>query len=331
MVVDKYLVSIIVPVYNVEKYITQCITSILAQTYQKFELILVDDGSRDKSGEICDSFAEKDKRIHVYHNSNHGVSASRNFGIDHANGSRICFVDSDDWVDETYLSDMLKYADYDFVIQGMKQNGKESRYKTEKILSNLQLFDIYISIALKHDALFNAPCSKLLKTEIIRENNVRFNEKISLGEDLMFNLTYMCYIKNSYIVDTCSYNYRITEGSLTHVHVPIGKMLNKANTIKEIITDISKRVQIKQVYDVVISSQIEELLRRVYRHKSSKGERQIAFAYFKSNGNSRNLKYMRMPYSKFKIFLSLPFRFADPILLLLFKVLSKVKPAQSYS
>ena len=135
MDVNDCLVSIIVPVYNVERYIAQCITSILAQTYQKFELILVDDGSKDKSGEICDFYAKQDKRILVFHNANQGVSAARNFGIEHASGSRLCFVDSDDWVDTTYLSDMLKYADYDFVIQGMKHLGQECRYKDESFVN----------------------------------------------------------------------------------------------------------------------------------------------------------------------------------------------------
>lgn len=331
MDVNDCLVSIIVPVYNVERYIAQCITSVLAQTYQKFELILVDDGSKDKSGEICDFYAKQDKRILVFHNANQGVSAARNFGIEHASGSRLCFVDSDDWVDTTYLSDMLKYADYDFVIQGMKQNKNEIKYQLRKFENNKDLFNVFISIALKHETLFNAPVCRLFKLDIINNNKIRFDQRLSLGEDLMFNLTYMCYIRTSCITNTCSYNYRVNEGSLTHIYVPIKKMLDKSNTIKEVSDNISKRLNNREIYDVIMSSQIEELLRRTYRHKSPRKDRSMAFTFFKKNGNSRNIKYMRKPYSEFRIFLHLPFSLADFLLVLLFKILNKIKPAQLYS
>lgn len=125
------LISVIVPVYNVERYLNQCIDSILAQTYKDFELILVDDGSKDKSGEICDEYVKKDSRIRVFHKKNGGVSSARNYGIDNAQGTYICFVDSDDWVDETYLEDMLKPGDYDWIIQGIKINDKYRIYKNE--------------------------------------------------------------------------------------------------------------------------------------------------------------------------------------------------------
>lgn len=92
------ILSIIVPVYNVEQYLPRCIDSILEQTFQNFELILVDDGSKDKSGEICDEFAKKDNRIIVIHQENKGVNTARNAGLDIATGSYITFVDSDDWI-----------------------------------------------------------------------------------------------------------------------------------------------------------------------------------------------------------------------------------------
>lgn len=91
-------ISVIVPVYKVEKYIGECINSILAQTFKDFELILVDDGSPDKSGEICDSYAKKDNRIKIFHKKNGGVSSARNFGIDKAVGEWLCFIDSDDTI-----------------------------------------------------------------------------------------------------------------------------------------------------------------------------------------------------------------------------------------
>ena len=97
---NRPIISIIVPVYNVESYLERCINSILNQTFKNFELILVDDGSTDKSGEICDSFAGYDKRIRVIHKKNGGLSSARNVGLDVSIGKYIGFVDSDDWIDE---------------------------------------------------------------------------------------------------------------------------------------------------------------------------------------------------------------------------------------
>ena len=121
---DKPLISVIVPVYNVERYLPRCIESILKQTYTNFELILVDDGTPDRSGIICDRYAEKDSRIRVIHKENGGVSTARNAGIDAAKGEWITFVDSDDWVSVKYLellAECLDQNDYDLIV-GAKEN-----------------------------------------------------------------------------------------------------------------------------------------------------------------------------------------------------------------
>lgn len=101
-------ISVIVPVYKVEEYLPQCIDSILAQTFTDFELLLVDDGSPDRCGEICEEYAGKDMRIRVFHQQNSGVSAARNIGLQHAKGTYIVFVDSDDWVSTDYLLHLYK-------------------------------------------------------------------------------------------------------------------------------------------------------------------------------------------------------------------------------
>lgn len=105
--------SIIVPVYNVEQYLENCINSVLNQSFRNFQLILVDDGSKDSSGEICDRFAQKDSRVKVIHKPNAGVSAARNTGIDIATGQFICFIDSDDWIESEYLQKIVDEI-YDF-------------------------------------------------------------------------------------------------------------------------------------------------------------------------------------------------------------------------
>ena len=108
-------ISIIVPVYNSEKYLGACIDSILSQSFRDIELILVDDGSRDSSSRICDDYAQKDGRVKVIHKANGGVSAARNDGLDIAKGEYITFIDSDDWVEREYLSTLSNYRDYDIV------------------------------------------------------------------------------------------------------------------------------------------------------------------------------------------------------------------------
>ena len=100
-------ISIIIPVYNVEKYISECIESILKQTYNNFELLLINDGSTDTSGNICDKYAELDKRIRVFHKKNEGVGIARNLGIEHARGEWICFIDSDDWISSDYFETIM--------------------------------------------------------------------------------------------------------------------------------------------------------------------------------------------------------------------------------
>lgn len=104
------MISIIVPVYNVEKYVERCIRSILAQTFEDFELILVDDGSTDRSGEICDTYGQQDTRIYVLHQKNRGLSGARNAGLEIASGEYLTYIDSDDWVGETYLEELYNNA-----------------------------------------------------------------------------------------------------------------------------------------------------------------------------------------------------------------------------
>ena len=113
-------ISVIVPVYNVEKYLHKCIDSILVQTFTDFELLLIDDGSTDKSGDICDEYAVKDARVRVFHTENRGVSAARNHGLREASGDWICFVDSDDWVENCYL-------EYLYCVDGLDENNETVR------------------------------------------------------------------------------------------------------------------------------------------------------------------------------------------------------------
>ena len=137
------LVSVIVPVYNVEQYLSRCIDSILNQTFTDFELLLIDDGSPDKSGEICDAYALKDSRIRVFHKDNGGVSSARNFGLDNANGEWVTFIDADDWIAPTFIEKLYRpiciYDDIQFIQAGCTD------YVNNQIADVRQKYDFYLS------------------------------------------------------------------------------------------------------------------------------------------------------------------------------------------
>lgn len=186
-------ISIIVPVYRVEKYLSQCIESILTQTYTNFELLLIDDGSPDLSGKICDEYAEKDRRVRVYHKTNSGVSDTRNVGLEKARGEWILFVDSDDWLSSQCLetcSNAMADSQLDllqFGYQRVCDDGQvlfSSKEHTEKL---------FISDYIKEKKILATPWGNVFKRSIIAEYNIRFNPKIKLGEDQLFVYEYIAH------------------------------------------------------------------------------------------------------------------------------------------
>ena len=220
-------ISVIVPVYKVEKYIGECINSILAQTFKDFELILVDDGSPDKSGEICDSYAQKDNRIKVFHKKNGGVSSARNFGIDKAVGEWLCFIDSDDTILPTYLENFeLDKVKSDIYMQGYVKV-KESRIIETHDFTKCKESDFASILAYSEDNnIINSPCFKLYKSSIVNTNRVRFDIRTSYGEDHLFSLDYCRYISSAHFTLSHGYNYRISVGeSLSHRRIPLDDIL----------------------------------------------------------------------------------------------------------
>lgn len=190
-------VSVIVPVYNTEKYLPRCIDSILAQTFTDFELILVNDGSTDNSGKICDGYAKKDSRIVVIHKDNGGVSSARNRGIDMAHGEWITFVDSDD---ELYDRDSLNQLqllindDIEFVIAGYvycNEFGIVTYKINESVEQTINPIDgIFLYYRPKYFRYLGHICSKLYNNALIKTNKLKFNEDISYNEDGLFHVQY---------------------------------------------------------------------------------------------------------------------------------------------
>ena len=216
-------VSIIVPVYKVEAYLHRCIDSIFAQTFTDWELLLIDDGSPDRSGEICDEYAQKDKRIRVFHKKNGGVSSARNFGLNNACGDWTTFVDSDDFLDSTSLSKMLDLTNhYDsdlFCFNFRISNG----LKCDTFLNDSDIEKTAISIISKDTMIKKiltyqtncGPFSKLFRTEKLK--NYSFDETLRIGEDLLLNLSYISDLQKSLIYsETSVYNYFMNTQSVMH-------------------------------------------------------------------------------------------------------------------
>ena len=211
------VISIIIPVYNSERYIHRCIDSVLRQTYPDYELILVDDGSSDLSGEICDSFANKDNRIKVIHQKNSGVSSARNTGITIAKGKYITFCDSDDELWPDYLAVMSNEPeDEEMVIAGWQyidENGKKifeshGYERDDQICVNRKSVEELI-IDEKTDYVW----AKRFLSNIIRENQIRFDETESFGEDTLFVYTYLCCCHSVSIRKSIIYSYRYHDDS----------------------------------------------------------------------------------------------------------------------
>lgn len=198
-------ISVIVPVYNAGEYIDKCIDSISQQSYSNWELILVDDGSSDQSGYICDKWADSDIRIKVFHQANKGVSSARNLGILQATGEIITFVDADDWLDNNTLAEVLVFIDsFDFVRTSMNYCFKEFvlPYHVDETES---WYDLMLQILSRKTIL--GVCSAFYKTNLIKQHQIVFNEKISNGEDWLFTCQYLKAVEKVKTIDKAFYQY----------------------------------------------------------------------------------------------------------------------------
>lgn len=213
-------VSIIVPVYNAEKYLATCIDSVLSQSFKDFELLLVDDGSCDSSGLICDSFASKDNRIRAFHISNGGPSKARNYGLDRASGKYVLFADADDWIDKQTLDIIANENTVDLLFFGFKQVKNSSSEKCQIPRSPLQistnLENTLEMLFTDENQCFGFTWNKFFRREILETFKVRFREELRYKEDEIFTLQYCKHISSIYLSKECPYNYRLLDDSLSH-------------------------------------------------------------------------------------------------------------------
>ncbi|CUQ11711.1 Chondroitin polymerase [Turicibacter sanguinis] len=208
-------VSVIIPVYNGEKYLEKCIQSVLNQTYINLEVIIIDDGSRDSSLVILEKLVKKDNRVIVLKQQNSGVAVARNRGLDVCSGDFVVFIDSDDFVDLKFIEQLVSTMitnDCDLILSGycriyIRDTIQKKEYYSfpdRKMTRNDFLEDIFCYL---DRMLIQGPCFKLFKTEIIKKNNIKFEETIQFGEDTVFIYNYLKHIEEIYNLDVTLYNY----------------------------------------------------------------------------------------------------------------------------
>lgn len=262
-------VSCIVPVYNVEKYLSKCIKSILNQTYKHIELILIDDGSSDASGEICDEWAGNDNRVKVIHQANSGVSVARNVGIFEATGDYICFVDSDDYLEEDYFTLAVEYIE---------------KYRPSILINNI-IKDIKKYIPKKKDIVLELDNQKAIEEMFKKQyfdwmavacfyktavcKNINFDKDIKFGEDLLFKYNFIKKSNNDIVyVPLQKYHYVSRVDSACHSYNII-KKVDDLKVLKTIMNleqnDIGNRVYAREYiprlvtyYKLAVTSSLKE-------------------------------------------------------------------------
>lgn len=249
-------ISIIVPIYNAEKSICRCVDSILSQSYSDFELLLIDDGSKDKSGVICDVYSAKDNRVRVFHKENGGVSSARNVGLDKARGEYLCFCDSDDYVDSDWISNFALYFPSEMITQGFKWQ-KENDIQWNFVKNQPGTFGLIEALDSLH-SLNNMGYlwCRCFKSSIIERFHIRFNDAYLLREDYEFITSYCTRIRNVSLVSSCSYNYFMPNYS--------GLKYNKVKIEEDIKCTLSILHNLFQIYETnyhndIICSELNRL------------------------------------------------------------------------
>ena len=209
-------VSIIIPVYNVEKYLAKCLETVILNKTEEVEILLINDGATDNSESICKNFLEKDRRIRYFSRENKGCSSTRNFGIKESRGEYIWFIDSDDYIEENAIEEILeelKKNEVELLIFGYSiiKNGKSLKGHTPNNINDKN--DIY-----KKDEIFNKPWNKIYSSKILKENNLLFPENCHMGEDMAFNFKYLYFIQKIKEIQKPLYNYVVTNGAMSNIN-----------------------------------------------------------------------------------------------------------------
>ena len=292
------LISVIVPVYNVERYLLRCVESIQKQTYKNIEIILVDDVSPDNCPKMCDELVDSDSRMKVVHRKeNGGLGFARNSGLEAATGEYVTFIDSDDWIEETHIENLYSAicnSDADLAMgahtsvnaKGEKTphhiTVKEGLYNKDDILNKILLPLIGPDVNYPNDVQINSSCCmNLYKMEIIRKNNLKFiSERYAVGEDLYFNVDFFVSADKLVALDEVGYYYFENEESISRKYNPkrFERTLNYYTKLYE------------QVEEYGLSDKIEHRIERTYLMKIRVAIRHIILSDLKRKEKIREIK-----------------------------------------
>lgn len=302
------MISIIIPIYNIASYLEQCIESIINQE-GNIEVILIDDGSYDKSPTICDKYAEKDKRIHVIHKQNGGVSSARNTGLDTAKGEWIWFVDGDDYITNNAIKELENIIrnnkDADFIRFSYQR--LQGEYITTIDIENINNTspNTYFQ---KHHSYLNQTI--LFKHELIKNINLRFSENIKMGEDLEFQYKYLLYCNYPIQYNKHLYIYRLRESSATKSNDSRYNIVNDSLTIlsnlisfvdkKNIIPEIWFYIKVQNIMKNILFS--ASFVKNINQKNLQNRIRNIMDLYSKHHINCFNTTKMRLAYTNIKLY-----------------------------
>lgn len=313
-------ISIIVPVYNTEKYLPRCINSILTQIFTDFELLLINDGSKDNSGNICEEYAKKDNRIKVLHKENGGVSSARNLGLDNTKGEWITFIDSDDKIEKEYLYNLYtNSSNVDFVICGYKQIGKISKIVVyQDLILDMKQYDglsYFNKSEIESQCLFYCPWRKLFKNKLIKENHIKFDERLFLGEDTCFLISYTKYINKIRIIKDTPYIYSLPEIPNKYI-MNFGDFCNHIRLFDFYLSSLEKckdfqydRIRammydtyLTQYTEYLLTLKVSEFKSGIIKYKSSRLSSNIKKAMFKYFSIRKKITYgliLKIPFIGF--------------------------------
>lgn len=312
------LISVIIPVYNAEKYLTACIDSVLAQTYANIEVILVNDGSKDSSGKICDAYKSQDIRIKVIHIENGGVSRARNIGINTCNGDYLCFIDADDTITPNYIDNFVEAIEekVKIYIQGIRIIRQDSSvdlvvYKQTGIQSVNEIFSI------------NNLCShgyaacKMYNTSLIKDNKINFPQDIKFSEDLLFILECLLYTDKIKYIGGAGYNYFLREGNASSKEYPLETEFKCWKTYSSLINKLSqeyhlniiKNSNVAEIYSMLFSrvrnalynQSIKTTTRRKIYRNLTEAEKNILYKYKYISNKAVQIGYIFLKFNLLSI------------------------------
>lgn len=309
-------ISVIIPIYNVEKYLNQCIDSIISQTFRDIEVILVDDGSTDNSPKICDAYARQDDRVKVIHQKNGGPSSARNAGIDIATGKYIMFVDGDDWVElntiqscvnSISLDDNVDLICFSYIREYENTSLPVHLFNGDKVFKGKGAQNFYRQLfgplgvecrEPQHVDKLVSCCMKLYRADIIDKGRFFDTKEVGSCEDGLFNMYALYGYDNIVYIDECFYHYRKVRGTLTSSYRP--NLIKQWNRLFDIIYRITEEKDLSEDYKIALNNRIAFSIIGIGLNEFSDmqknffGHKQVISGYLKSDKYKNSVKGLKI-------------------------------------